>query len=43
MEKHKIFKMLKRSNNLKYCLAINSLIVGILVKLTILEYRIIKG
>ncbi len=31
MKKYKVFEMLKRSQNLKYRLAINSLIVGILV------------
>lgn len=41
MEKHKVFKMLKRSQNLKYRLIVNSLIVGILVGLTIVAHRII--
>ena len=41
MKKYKVFEMLKRSQNLKYRLAINSLIVGILVGLTIVAHRII--
>ncbi len=41
MEKHKVFKMLKRNQNLKYRLIVNSLIVGILVGLTIVAHRII--
>ena len=40
MKKYKVFEMLKRSQNLKYRLAINSLIVGILVGLTIVAHRI---